>query len=271
MAQGQGKHTKAKIEGFAAALQQNVSVVCHGIGAERYFHFDLNAGCGRNEIAKCDGSPIAFRAAACKAKMPHALSFCCEQNEAAARRLAEICRTDPCTWVINGRNQDVVKQIPYIIRDFGGDPKTAFGSILLDPNDHNRDAIPYDELRVISKKCPRLDVFFNFPHLAIKRLNGAVAKGCLDQEVAVDCVDIDDLPEVIGKEHLWIARQIGNFVLVVGRNTGNVNHDRNANLHRWESEFGVYYRERCRMPVDEADKRHHERLSVASGQKRMFV
>lgn len=116
MAQAQGKYTKAKIEGFAAALQQNVSVVCHGIRAQRYFHFDLNAGCGRNEIAMCDGSPIAFRAAACKAKMPQALSFCCERDGVAAKRLAERCRNDHCTLVINGRNQDVVEQIPYIIR-----------------------------------------------------------------------------------------------------------------------------------------------------------
>lgn len=271
MAQAQGKYTKAKIEGFAAALQQNVSVVCHGIRAQRYFHFDLNAGCGRNEIAMCDGSPIAFRAAACKAKMPQALSFCCERDEVAAKRLAERCRIDPCTLVINGRNQDVVEQIPYIIREYGGDPKTAFGSILLDPNDHNRDAIPYDELRVISKKCPRLDVFFNFPQLAIKRVNGSVAKGRHSPEVARDCVDIDDLPEVIGKEHLWIAPQIGNFVLVVGRNTDNVNDDRNTGLHRWTSEHGVWFRERCRMAVEEADKRHRERLSVASGQKLLFV
>jgi hypothetical protein len=245
--------------------------VCHGIKSQRYFHFDLNAGCGRNEKSECDGSPIAFRAAACKAKMPHALSFCCERDEVAAKRLAERCRGDRHTFVINGRNQDVVEQIPYIIRENGGDPKTAFGSILLDPNDQKRDAIPYDELRGISNKCPRLDVFFNFPHLAIKRLNGAVAKGWHSAEVARDCVDIDDLPEVIGKTYLWIAPQIGNFVLVVGRNTDNVNDDRNTGLHRWTSEYGVWFRERCRMAVDEADKRHQERLSVASGQKLLFV
>jgi len=271
MAQGQGKYTNAKVDGFAAALQQNVSVVCHGIKAQRYFHFDLNAGSGRNEKAECDGSPIAFRAAACKARMPNAFSFCCERDKVSAKRLAERCRADPYTWVVEGRNQDFVKQIPYIIRENGGDPRTAFGSILLDPNDQNRDAIPYEELRVISDKCPRLDVFFNFPHLAIKRLNGAVAKGFHSAEVARDCVDIDDLPEVIGKTHLWIARQIGNFVLVVGRNTDNVNDDRKTGLHRWTSECGVWFRERCRMPVDEADKRHEERMSVASGQKHMFV
>ena len=75
MAQGQGRHTANKIAAIEAFLTQNISVVRRAIGSSHYFHFDLNAGCGINELAGCIGSPLAFRAAALKAGMPEAWCF----------------------------------------------------------------------------------------------------------------------------------------------------------------------------------------------------
>ena len=273
MTQGQGRHTAMKIAVLEAAFKQNVSVVANGIKASDYFHFDMNAGCGWNAKANCYGSPIAFRSAACSAGFPNALCFCCEVDASAAKTLANKTSKDKHTYVIYGRNQQFSQMIPQIISRFGVNPSNAFGSILIDPNDQRRDAIPYQELRMVTSLCPRLDVFFHFPQLAMKRINGGVAKGTLKPEHALDCFHVDEMPEVIGKKHLWIKQtpDMGNFALIVGRNTPNINADRKTGLAEWSSDLGVYYRERCVMPVAVADARNRERLARKSGQKLLFT
>lgn len=249
-----------------------MAVVKHAIGSPTYFHFDLNAGCGFNEIAGCIGSPLAFREAAVKAGMPNALCFCCELDTDAAIELQRRTELDRYTFATQGRNQDFIEMIPEIIRQHGQDPSTAFGSILVDPNDHRRDAIPYDGLRLLAQECPRIDVLFHFPQLAMKRVTFAVAKGTLGEWAAEDCFDVDDLPQVIGKRHLWIKQtpDLGNFAIVVGRNTDNVNDDRRTGLARWDSERGLWYRERCKMKVEDADRRHQERIDRKNGQGRLW-
>lgn len=272
MAQGQGRHTANKIAGFEAFFTQNISIVKTAIGASSYFHFDLNAGCGFNERAGCVGSPIAFRNAAVKAGMPDAFCFCCEVDASSAVELQRRTEDDQRTFVTIGRNQDLVEMIPDIIKEHGGNPRTAFGSILIDPNDHRRDAIPYLGLRRIACDCPRIDVLFNFPYLSMKRIVAGVAAGTHKESTAEDCFHVDEMPEVIGKNHLWIKQipSLGNFALVVGRNTDNVKDDKRTGLARWDSLDGIHYRERCVMPVEEADRRHQERLDRINGQRRLF-
>ena len=272
MGQGQGRHTPNKIAAIQAFFTQNMAVVKNAIGSSQYFHFDLNAGCGFNEVAGCIGSPLAFRAAAIKAGMPEALCFCCEMDFGAARQLQARTEDDASTFVTIGRNQDFVEQIPDIIRQYGADPRSAFGSILIDPNDHRREAIPYDGLRLLADQCPKVDVLFHFPQLAMKRILAGVAKGTCPESAAEDCFNIDELPQVVGKRYLWIKQtsELGNFAIVVGRNTDNVNDDKRTGLARWDSENGLWYRERCTMKVEEADRRHQERMDKQSGQGRLW-
>jgi hypothetical protein len=106
----------------------------------------------------------------------------------------------------------------------------------------------------------------------MKRIVAGVAKGTCPESAADDCFDIDEIPQVIGKRHLWIKQtpDLGNFAIVVGRNTDNVNDDKRTGLARWESELGLWYRERCKLKVEEADRRHQERLDSASGQRRLW-
>jgi hypothetical protein len=124
----------------------------------------------------------------------------------------------------------------------------------------------------LADQCPKIDVLFHFPQLAMKRVTFAVAKGTLSEAAAEDCFDIDELPAVIGKQHLWIKQtpDLGNFAIVVGRNTDNVNDDKRTGLARWNSETGLWYRERCTLKVEDADRRHQERLDKASGQRRLW-
>ena len=272
MRQGQSRHTVNKIAALEAFFTQNIAMVRHAIRSPDYFHFDLNAGCGFNELAGCIGSPLAFRSASVKAGMPEAWCFCCELDFDAARQLQTTTEHDINTLVTFGRNQDFVEQIPDIISQYGADPRTAYGSILIDPNDHRRDAIPYHGLRLLADQCPKIDVLFHFPQLAMKRVTFAVAKGTLSESAAEDCFDIDELPQVIGKRHLWIKQtpDLGNFAIVVGRNTDNVNDDKRTGLARWNSETGLWYRERCKFKVEDADRRHQERLDKASGQRLLW-
>lgn len=204
--------------------------------------------------------------------MPDALCFCCEVDRDACVKLASRTLDDEWTFTHWGRNQDFVEQIPDIIRSHGTDPERAFGSILIDPNDHRKDAIPYDGLRVLADLCPRIDTIFHFPQLAMKRIAAGVAKGTCPESAAEDCFDVNDLPDVISKRHLWIKQtpDLGNFALVVGRNTDNVNDDKKAGLARWDSDTGLWYRERCSMKVEEADRRHRERMDSKSGQRRLW-
>jgi len=273
MSQGQSRFTPNKIAGFEAAFVQNLAIVRGGIGQSSYFHFDLNAGCGWNHHANCEGSPLAFRAAANRADFPSALCFCCEVDRVAADELAKRTKADGATFSVCGRNQDFVRMIPHIIRRHGGDPATAYGSILIDPNNQRRSAIPYEELRDVARVCPRLDVFFNFPQNAMKRITSAVAKGTHPESAAKDCYDIDDMREVIGKKFLWIKQlpEMGDFALIVGRNMSGASHDKKTGLKPWDSLDGVHYRERCKMPVDVAESRHRERLAIQSGQKMLFT
>jgi len=128
MRQGQGRHTVNKIAAIEAFFTQNISVVRRAIGSSHYFHFDLNAGCGLNELAGCIGSPLAFRAAAIKAGMPEALCFCCEVDFGAAGQLQGRTEDDRNTFVTIGRNQDFVEQIPDIIRECGADEGVSMGA-----------------------------------------------------------------------------------------------------------------------------------------------
>jgi hypothetical protein len=270
--QGQGRHTPNKIAVFEAFFTQNISVVRHAIKAPQYFGFDMNAGCGVNKIAGCIGSPLAFRLAAQKAGMPDALCFCCELDFAAATELQYRTQDDKSTFVTIGRNQDFVEEIPEIIREHRVNPAFAYGSILIDPNNHRRNGIPYDGLRLLAEKCPRIDVIFNFPQLAMKRVTCAVASGSNCGDSADDCYDIDELPAVIGKKHLWITqtKELGNFAIVVGRNTPNVNFDKKTGLVPWDSDLGVYYRDRCRMKVDDAARKHSHVADKLLGQRRLW-
>jgi hypothetical protein len=63
---------------------------------------------------------------------------------------------------------------------------------------------------------------------------------------------------------------LGNFAIVVGRNTDNVNDDKKTGLARWDSDLGVWYRERCQMKVEEADSRHKERMDKKNGQRSLW-
>ncbi len=271
--QGQGKFTANKIRCFEASFKQNVSVVASALKSKTYFHFDMNAGCGWNEKANCRGSPLAFRVAANEAGMPNAFAFCCELDSVSAQQLAQRTKKDRYTFVIHGRNQVFANLVPHIIKRYGVNPKDAYGSVLVDPNDHNKCGIPFDELRSLTEKCPRLDVFFHFPQLAIKRVTGAIRKGVLDASHSANCFSIEDMPQIIGKKHLWIKQtpEMGNFALVVGRNTPNIKSDKRTGLAEWNSEMGVYYRERCSFAVGEAEARHRIRQEKIKGQRMLFT
>lgn len=264
--QGQGLTTAEKERGFEAFFRVQLSVVSQiqtkwaRARAITYLHFDLNAGSGRNDLAGVAGSPLLFRAIASNFPL-RAIQVCVELDEERAAQLAKATECDQDTYVICGDNREVAAAIPHIVDQYDR-CSHAFGSILLDPNDQHRDAIPYDELRTVAAACPKLDIAFNFPSLATKRIRCNYEKqGGVKEETVAALVDIEDLPRVLGKRYMQIRRGVGNFHLVIGRNH-EVGDYAKEGFVRWESPEGIERRRRAKYSRQELGTAAHNQLPL---------
>lgn len=254
--QGQSRSTEEKLRGFGAFFTHQLSVVQAISRKQRlsrpYLHFDLNAGCGHNHKVNVIGSPLLFREVANVTSL-RCVQFCVELNKDSAIELAARTRSDPDTFVIHGDNREFTQAIPHIVAQYDR-PEFALGSILVDPNNQRRDAIPYDALREVAKACPRLDIAFNFPSNQIKRIRGALKKGVrFGEDVLADCISMDELPEVLGKRHLQVRERVGEFTLVVGRNTP-LGDWKSMGFHAWDSERGKAIRALSQMSRKEFEQ-----------------
>jgi hypothetical protein len=64
-------------------------------------------------------------------------------------------------------NEELCAGIPYWIERLGGDPETALGSILIDPN--GPAGIPWKALKATSRRCPGLTIMMNYPKQSMVR------------------------------------------------------------------------------------------------------
>jgi hypothetical protein len=85
MRQGQGGHTPRKEAGLAMLFRQGLLIAPKD---RPYWALDLHAGCGRNEVAGCPGSPVVFLEEALQAGRPFNALFC-DNDEAAVLLLRE--------------------------------------------------------------------------------------------------------------------------------------------------------------------------------------
>lgn len=251
--QGQSHITEDKLRGFASVLRQNVMAVK---GRGIYFHFDLHGGSGWNHDVNVVGSPVLFQ----QIVREHGGEFvmhAAELDKHRAASLADTLRDDECCFVRHGDNAELVTEIPHIIRAYGENPRFAFGSVLIDPNNPTG-GIPWAELECLFAQCNRLDVIFNFPSNAMKRIRKA-------RETTGGCSDCIKSPSSLriawNKAYGQIRKPLGphQFTLLVFRNTKWKNGHRSIHLVDIDS------REGCRL-LDVAEYTTSER----STQERML-
>lgn len=206
--QGQSDSTEAKERGLSAAFAVNLKIFKARFGdipRFRYFHFDLNSGCGHNEIAHCIGSPLAFLQAAELVGVERFFAgFVDNKKDVITKLIALPELQDERCFAFHGDNSEFIDAIPDIISATGESPEFAFGTVLCDPNGAE---IPVAKLAVLSRICKTLDIFVNWNSAGYKRQEGR--KG-----------NLLDAIETVDKKH-WVIRDVigrHQWTLLLGRN-----------------------------------------------------
>ena len=245
--QGQSLITEDKERGFASFFGQQLK--CFKAlwdGRYTYFHFDCHAGSGFNAEVDVVGSPVLFANLASERLGPGWVMVASEIVGSRAKELGTHLKDTPNAYVMAGDNEEMLACVPDIIASHGERPAYAQGSILLDPN--NQDGIPVGTLHKVCALCQRLDVVFNFPGNAMKRISLPGGDGSRLDNCNGKCIHIEDLPYIMNKRHLLIRTPLGahQFTLVVGRNIAWGQH-RTLGIYDWHSATGQQIRRKVSM------------------------
>ena len=265
MIQGQSKVTPDKLRGLAATLTINLQIFQRSFAEKhwaRYFHFDLNAGCGMNEKAGCVGSPLAFLSAAEGAGCRRFSAWFVDLDKGACQQLAERPSVGKevaarRVAIYQGDNAAFTRRIPDLIEARGENPAMAFGTVLTDPN--GTKGLPLDELVRLAARCHRLDLIINWNAAQWKREavieERASAPGFNNREQARIrlATALERLEQ--HKKHWLVRENLGKsqFIMLIGRNydTGEY---RKLGFHRRESELGKAVLLRGSYTPQELDK-----------------
>lgn len=219
--QGQsGDATEIKQRGLSFAFRIGM-VVAKNHPADGYFHFDLHAGSGYNEEADCIGSPLAFLSEARRAGCATYFAGFCDRDSAQIKTLLNRPEIDHdrCR-LFHGDNAELLQMVPDIIRLYGK-RKTAFGSVLSDPNGAE---VPIDGLAWLARECPRIDIILHWNSTVVKRLRGGIKPDQMSLADAICHI----------KKSSWLIREpVGKhqFTMLIGRN---------FRFDDWKS-FGFYH------------------------------
>lgn len=255
--QGQSRDTEEKERGFGSFFGQQCRIV-NAIFSRwehnryLYFAFDAHAGSGWNDQVEVVGSPLLFCEVAANASLDNYRLYACEKDARRAAELRQRTQDNVRVCVVNSDNAQFIAAIPDIIRDAGENPQYALGHVLLDPNSAAADSIPWKEVASLAQVCPCIDIAFNYPALSMKRADRA----CRALNIQCRCyVDIEQLPDLFCKRHMYIRSPIGDwhFTLVVGRNASYGDHP-GLRIYRWNSEGGRQARLKARLTEAELAK-----------------
>lgn len=238
---GQGQSavaTELKQRGLGYAFKVNAtafrSVNARFGNRYRYFHFDLNAGCGINREARCIGSPLTFVEVMHAAGVDkyHA-SFCDIEKDQVQSLLRRPEMNDMC-FVHHGDNRQHVLTIPETIKHYGESLRHAMGSVLCDPNGAQ---VPVEELSWLSAECPRIDVILHWNSTINKRLRN----GIKPEERS-----LEEVLALMNKAH-WLIREptgVHQFTLLIGRNFQSGDY-KSMGFYHLESQKGSDVLNRC--------------------------
>jgi hypothetical protein len=225
MSQGQGPSTPRKQQGLRMAFRQGLLITKNF--QRPYWHIDMHAGSGINDKAGCPGSPLVFLEEAKRVGRPFHAYFC-ENDPVLFRRLSDNLR-----FAVEGTDQSSVccssLDNAHALRLFAeriaseDDPKTAAGTLLLDPNGFSRRSVPLDALKDFFSRFRRIDAVLNLNISLFSKVDG-----CRGHPTIRGFDDWPHLSDVCGlgpfKTH-WLVRNPSRggrgdrFALFLGRNT----------------------------------------------------
>jgi three-Cys-motif partner protein len=224
MTQGQGEKTVRKEAALLGHMRMNFTVHRKYQSKQGYHLFDINAGCGYNHVAKCNGSPLVSLEAARQMEVGNVTFHFVDKDRSMCEELLTRVGDDLRCTVYNGDNREFVNAIPDLIRrQPGEDPLRALGSVFCDPNGTD---LPIDELHYLSYLCTRLDFILNYPARTWKR-ERAAGFGSAN-------LFLWEILDKLNKKVWWIQcpdeSDPNEWMLLVGRNFG---------MNDWPS-MGIY-------------------------------
>lgn len=240
--QGQGAGTEYKERRLGAVFKINLCISkSPKLKDHPYFHFDLYAGSGYNELADCKGSPIAFiDAVKCSGRTNFYAHFVEQDKISCGQLYRRISRHEfwsRCS-VHPGNNDSFIEAIPDLIRYRNQNPKKTIGSVLIDPNGHN---VHWEKLEWLSTQCPKLDIVINYNTSIVKRITGIEAKGSAGWYRG-QLIRLEEVPRLLNKKHVQISTPVppnskNKFVVLICRNFRTGDHP-NMGFYHWDSKEG---------------------------------
>ena len=249
MLQGQGAGTLDKERKIGSAESIGMTIA-NGLARRQawrqtrpYFHLDLNAGSGWNDIAGCPGSPVVFLELAQRqiTHMPLYAWFC-DINPTAIARLEQ--------WLLQyghlpqrgisllcEDNLSVIARFAEQIRRRDR-PEHALGSLLCDPNawfhrNQKGEGVPVEEIIQFAAEFPKIDIIFNVNYRVYAMQRGA----------GHNVLSPDQIRTRLNRAHWLVSRQhLGGqnrFWLAIARNVTTGDHRRLGLVH-WDGPEGRY-------------------------------
>jgi hypothetical protein len=167
---GQGAGTPGKEDGFRAVFDVSLAISkAKSVAYWPYWHIDLNAGSGWNDLVDCEGSPLVFLSAAIAARRPGPVRlFFCDHRPDAIRQLQERCEplleqlrvVTPGSTITyhGGDNADFLAAVRRIIVASGD--RYPMGTFLSDANSPTQ-GFPFGQMVAFATAFPRIDAVLN--------------------------------------------------------------------------------------------------------------
>lgn len=257
MLQGQGGGTLDKERKIGSAESIGMTIA-NGLAKRQawrqsvpYFHLDLNAGSGWNEIAECPGSPVVFCELAQQqiTAMPLYAWFC-DKNQAAIDKLERWLThyghlpQSGISLLCEDNRSAIVRFAEQVRRR--DRPQYAIGSLLCDPNAwfyraKDGAGVPVEEVIEFAAEFPKIDIILNINYRFYNMAQGVDRRRRLrGKQDSFSVLSPDEIRARLNRKHWLVSHQHfggDRFWLAIGRNVPTGDHRRLGLVH-WDSPEG---------------------------------
>jgi hypothetical protein len=235
MANGQGAslRTGKKEQFFALCLAWHMKQEARFLATFRtpqpYFHLDLNAGAGYNELVRHEGTPIIFMRQAVKYPQLAMAAQFVERNGESVERLrsrmagqfarqfnGSLFGMDRSFSIIRGDNEErLIRFVQEVVPSLAANPRTARGSIISDPNGWTRSggAVNLRTLKAALAALPRMLVLIFFPFAQAKRCDQYKMNG---EQGPVKNIETRNVCDFLPMRRYWLVSKQGAYVYLCG-------------------------------------------------------